>query len=332
MKSIISYLENPMEVGIQHQTITVDFSQVFPYLSSLLQEFIDTFEKEGKKAFPESFIKEREERLKDSVSKLETISSEDYLENLVEVLSNFTGLKSFPKELQPFLGGERGLLPLGHIIGRGIRRGSHTGVRIFNSRIIPKNSDVILIEKKYLSDNKYLFDVTSIKEHTIKDFLTFLYALPPLKDKIEIIKDRKHHSQRYVFRPYGLAVELWLEDESSVSLPPDLRSFLRGATHYIESNEWRTSIVLSAIGTESILADLYEEIFKKQAPDVPLGDLFRQVRDKTKIPTEILAAIDITNDARIAAVHRSRFEISNREAINALFGSTKFTIWYLSDF
>jgi hypothetical protein len=125
---------------------------------------------------------------------------------------------------------------------------------------------------------------------------------------------------------------LWLNDSGSIAIPSDLRSFLHGAIRYIFSSEWRTSIVLSAISVESVLADLYEEMHKIPAPDIPLGDLFRQVKEKIDFPPEIARAINMTNEARIAAVHRSRFPVSDREAINALYGAINFTSWYVSKF
>lgn len=141
-------------------------------------------------------------------------------------------------------------------------------------------------------------------------------------------KEKQHFSLRYVYRPYAFAVQLWLESETSATVPQDLKSFLNGAIRYIFSAEWRTSIVLSAIGIESVLADLYEENFKEPAPDTPLGDLFTRVKTKISFPSEIVKAVDMTNSARIAAVHRSHFPVSDREAINALFGATNFIMWH----
>lgn len=124
-----------------------------------------------------------------------------------------------------------------------------------------------------------------------------------------------------------MAVRFWLEDEASISIPSDLKSFLIGAIDYLSSQEYRTSIVLSAITVESILADLYEEKYKSLAPDIPLGDLLGHVKNKISFPPDILSAIETTNRARIAAVHRSRLPVSEREAINALFGATAFAQW-----
>ena len=112
----------------------------------------------------------------------------------------------------------------------------------------------------------------------------------------------------------------------------DLRDFLKGSMRYHSDEEWRTSIVLSAIAVESVLADLYEEEHKTYAPNVPLGNLYDKVKGKVKFPPEVMKAIEMVNEARISAVHRSRFPVSDREATNALYGSTTFIMWYSSNY
>jgi hypothetical protein len=78
-------------------------------------------------------------------------------------------------------------------------------------------------------------------------------------------------------------------------------------------------------------ADIYEEEFKEPAPDVPLGALFQKVTSKVTFPDEIITSINMTNESRIAAVHRSRFAVSNREATNALYGTMNFILWHSSN-
>ena len=118
----------------------------------------------------------------------------------------------------------------------------------------------------------------------------------------------------------------------ALRVPKDLNNFLSGAVRYFSSEEWRTSIVLSAISAESILADLYEEEYKENAPSIPLGDLYYKVKERITFSAEIARAIEIVNESRIAAVHRSRFPVSDREATNALYGATTFTMWYSSNY
>lgn len=332
MDMIVDYLKNPMEIGIRHKKICVDFSDVLGYLQSLMDEYLKLYGSEKRRASSPF----REERANNALTKMKEITpSDNYFDLLIETLSEFSHFPSFPEDLGPYFYRE---LPMRTIDGKPMLKPDGTQmtrhsyrpppIHIFNSRIMISAKDVLTIDKNKVDGNRYIFDLVSIKENGINNFLQFLGMIPPLKDKITILKDVSHYSSRYVFRPYNYAVELWIEDEASTALPLDLKSILQGATKYISSGEWRTSIVLSAITTESILADIYEETFKKQAPDVPLGNLFQYVKDKIKLPQEIVSAIEATNEARIAAVHRSRFTVSNREAVNALYGATNLSVWY----
>lgn len=321
MESIIKYLQNPMSVGINHLQLLVDFADVADFFNKSLLEYGKTFEQSERRArVPKAVFQDRLERLKEHLTSFnENTNPENYLDAFSELLAEYSSLRIYPEELAKYWDPEPA-------VRRPIfrRRPIHFRLRILNNI-----KDVVLIEIKIGKDKEYIFDMISIKEDGVKYYKEFIESIPPLKEKIKIIKEKKHFSSRFVFRPYSLAIDLWLNSDESYSLPTDLKSFLQGASKYLSSDEWRTSIVLSSITTESILADLYEENFQKEAPDKPLGDLFYLVKDKVKFPSEILNAIEITNKARIAAVHRSRFEVSNREAINALYGSTNLTIWYI---
>lgn len=123
------------------------------------------------------------------------------------------------------------------------------------------------------------------------------------------------------------------EKEASKMIPKDLRDFLSNASKYYTSEEWRTSTVLSAITAESLLADLYEEEYRRPTPSkATLGELFEFAKKKVEFPQNIAEAIAMTNNARISAVHRSRFGVSDREATNALYGAANFTMWYFARF
>ena len=177
-------------------------------------------------------------------------------------------------------------------------------------------------------------DIASVKKEGIKFFIEFLKNIPLIGKTVVINKDcTETHSSRYAFRLYATAVSLWLEKEASKIVPKDLRSFLTNSSEYCTSEEWRTSIVLSAITTESLLADIYEEEYHGPTPSkATLGELFDLTKKKVDFPQNIAEAIQMTNNARISAVHRSRFPVSDREAINALYGTTNFAIWYFSKF
>lgn len=194
-------------------------------------------------------------------------------------------------------------------------------------------NDVIAIDIEETEDlSTFLLEASSTKRKGLQRFERFARNIPHLGNTIKEVRKRKTHSSRYAFRPYPLAVRLWLGSEKAGIVPKDLKDFLKGSTRYYSNEEWRTSIVISAIAVESVLADLYEEKYKEYAPSVPLGDLYRKVKDKVEFPQYIKDAIEMVNEARISAVHRSRFPVANREAIKALYGFTTFTMWFSSNF
>lgn len=312
-----------MKIGVHNYKTLVDFSGVSDYLKGLVEEY----EKKAKdkKKFTKMRIEDRASRLSEALTQLD----EDFFGNLTKTLRLFAALDECPEDLRKLFYRERDMkLSSGRVVKRRLRR--YRMPPLFDFHIIPKVNDVMAIEKQKVNENKILFDVVSIKKSGLSAFKKCIESIPPLNEKMKILKEKQQFSQRYVFRPYPLAVELLLQSDASITIPSDLKSFLLGSIRYIFSAEWRTSIVLSAITVESMLADLYEEKHKEPAPDTPLGDLFRHVKGRVNFPSEIVKAIEMTNEARIAAVHRSRFPVSDREAINALFGATNFSLWYSS--
>jgi hypothetical protein len=252
-------------------------------------------------------------------------SDADYFSNLPRNLAEFVQRVDCPTEMKELFTHEHRTKFGGK--ERIVRMPRPT--RIFDSRILESVGDVIQVSRQKIEKSKWLFDVTSIREDGISNFKAAISSIPPIRERMKLLKEGKRHSSRYSFRPYPLVTRLWLENEMSAFVPADLKSFLIGAIDYLSEDEWRTSIILSAIAVESELADMYEESYKSQAPDVPLGDLFHKVKENVSFPEEIALAIETTNRARIAAVHRSRLPVSQRDAINGLYGAVNFTQWHL---
>ena len=201
---------------------------------------------------------------------------------------------------------------------------------IFHSRIFPEDEDVLHIDSEPLSKGVWRFHMISLSEGAKDKCIARLKLLPTLGEKVEIVLGKKHNSARFALRPYHLAVQFWLGKESGASVPNDLKSYFGGALRYFHTKEWRTSTVLSAIIVESLLADMFEEQYKKFAPNRPLGYLFAQIRRGFTFPSDIAKAIEMANRARILAVHRSQSTVSENDATEALFGASKFALWYLT--
>lgn len=328
-----------MKIGVSNERLIVDFSRLRDYLRRLGKKQKAKYGEENKKKERSRAVVSLKDIIHrsywiDEVSKaIEQLSSDStsFLADLNEILSTFSYSEDFPEDAKDlFMEEITAESPDGKIEKEWIGK-AETPI-IFDSHIVPEVKDVFSIEKKLIDEDKWLFDTVTIKGDGDILFKKCLMSIPLLKNETQILKKKKQFSARYTFRPYPLAVLLWLVDESSISIPSDLRSFLQGAISYFFSSEWRTSIVLSAISVESMLADFYEEKFKKPAPDIALGDLLHKVKKKISFPQEVSNSINITNKARIAAVHRSPFPVSDKEAINALYGATSFILWYSSQF
>jgi hypothetical protein len=305
----------------------VDFS----LLAKLFRELAEIAKKHKSKSW-KALVKKAKE--------LETcyLDGDDLLDALSIALDNYMQYDECPKDIIKFLTGKdespEDIIELGEL--RVAYMNPFTGEMFSSqvgSQILQHMNDVIFIEVEKSEDSEDLsFQITTITEKGTSGFHRFMKSIPHLGKTVKVIRKRKTHSSRYTFRPYPLAVNLWLDDENSLPVPEDLRDFLNASIKYHSDEEWRTSIVLSAIAVESVLADLYEEEFKEYAPNVPLGELYHQVKTKINFPSDIAGAIEMVNKARISAVHRSRFPVSDREAINALIGSTTFIMWYSSNY
>jgi len=329
MERIVKYLTNPLQAGVYYSQLTANFSALEKFLRDVV-------------AIPKEPTLESKELTKsaDSLMKEPEYYGLNEMKKIFgKAMAFFFPFKECPKEISQYLSGHEEIASLKRVAERapkGMRAHIYSMItrggplEVFKSHIIEDVNDVIVIETA--DANVLLFEITTITEKGLSIFHNFLKCVPHIGDTVKEIRNRKTYSSRYTFRPYPLAVRLWLENEEAITVPDDLRDFLRGSIRYHSEEEWRTSIVLSAIAVESVLADLYEERFKEYAPNVPLGDLYHKVKEKIDFPSDIKGAIEMVNEARISAVHRSRFPVSDREATNALYGSTTFIMWYSANF
>lgn len=320
-----------MQIGVYHCRSTVDFSGVSDYLKELLKGFEEQQEKKEGKRRPRYAFERMHSRLIETLEELDKTSTSDegFFRSLVTTYAEFGRLDTFPKEVGDLFFDTVQLTIGGKPVPSRMRR-RRPVLAWMDYHTDSQVKDAVFVERRHLKDATWLFDVTTVKEDGLLAFRSRMCCIPPIKDKMKTLREKKQHSSRYAWRPYALATQLWLTDDASISVLDDLRSFLLGAVRYILSHEWRTSIVLSAITVESVLADLYEEAYKSPAPDTPLGALFRQVKGKIDFPPEIVTAINMTNESRIAAVHRSRYPVSDREATNALYGAVNVVMWHFS--
>ena len=330
MDYIVEYLKNPISTGVYNCQITFKLNRIVDLYTYLVQN-----------------LKRGPEKTKIKAT-LKEIQREDFytykyaLDKLSEAINIVLEMEECPKPMRKLYDYQIELLPVESFFGEEAR------LELLNPVILRDKSDVICcellnpredeVEENYFEELKDLepiaLDITSVKEKTTKFFLTVLRSIPAVGKSLRILKDiRRTFSSRFAFRPYPSAVRLWLRKEPSKTVPKDLRDFVEEASKYHSSEEWRTSIVLSAIAVESLLADLYEEQYHQPTPSkATLGELFELVKKKVDFPANIREAVEMANNARISAVHRSRFPVSDREATNALYGATNFAMWYFSQF
>jgi len=214
--------------------------------------------------------------------------------------------------------------------------------RIFRQRGL-FDSDIPIISTQdaihigfYKHPEAFILDVTSVREEALKRFVKFLSGFPEINEGLRRIVSKTEYSSRVVFDPYPAAVSAWIEGRLAAEyFPTYMLQYLNAAIRYYHAKEWRTSIVLSAIALETLLAEMFEDEFHEQAGDVPLGALRDKIVESFKLgnrgpafPNEILESIGKTNDARVAAVHRGSIQLSARETMEALRGSVKVALWY----
>lgn len=320
MPSIEGYLADPLSVGVYYSEVRVDFSKLPEALSQISSGVLKV-----KGESPKS--SGRASLLASQVTSLD-VERVGFLDDLLKVLSQLAALGALSTDLEGLFleevvfktprGESKAKVPLLHPLP------------IFHSRLFLEDEDILHVDSEPLSKGVWRFHLISLSEGARDKCIARLKLLPMLDDKVDIVLGKKYNSARFALRPYHLAVQFWLGKELGVSVPKDLKSYFGGALRYFHTEEWRTSTILSAIIVESLLADMYEEQFKKFAPNRPLGYLFSQIKKGFTFPAEIAKAIEMANKARILAVHRSQSTVSELDATEALFGASKFTLWYLT--
>jgi hypothetical protein len=209
---------------------------------------------------------------------------------------------------------------------------SREGVFFFPPQIYNENSnDALSISSDNLAQPDFVADLASLKPEAIVKFKSFIFSVPSFQSNVYFKEKGKKHSQRYVQNLYPAVAALWVDVMACQFINRETIDMLGGVLDYIDKKEWRMSIILSAIATETILAEIYEEIFHKDAPPAPIGTLIKEINDRKNFPADAMKMLRTINGLRKASVHRSTISLSRRDAIVALMNSTKFAIWFSSN-
>ena len=186
--------------------------------------------------------------------------------------------------------------------------------------------DAINTKTRYIEPNLHL-SIISMNENGCKVFEELFKSIPRISQDMKISKISQKHSSRYCSEPMIAAIILWIHTIGHGIIPEDIHKYLQSSVSYYEREEWRISILLAAIAVESILAEIYEEYYHEAAPSDPLGALKDKIEKKQKFPSNVLKNIELVNQYRISAVHRSSTPVGSKEARNALVEATKFIHW-----
>jgi len=163
--------------------------------------------------------------------------------------------------------------------------------------------------------------VVSLSREPITKLTSFLSATPKFKEKITFSKINHKYAARYVLDLYPAIAALWIDEMSTGVFPRDIIGMLSDSLEYFYRRDWRTSIVLSSISAEMILAEMYEEAFQRPAPVEPLGTLLDKLMKKGELAEEMKASCRRVTQMRKSAVHRGLAPPTIREASLALYGA-----------
>lgn len=182
MDTIVRYLKNPMEIGIYNGVAIIDFSKIPEYFKELIEKLKAS---DKRPRLPSSIVKERVSRLEEVIEGFGgerptqvrgRVRKEDFFEYLTNAFSLFCRFSNDCPEKM------RDIFTRSHVIGGHAYR-LETRTNIFNSRLLTEFSDVIVIDKRPISNKKWLFDYVTIKEKSLKDFREKLETIPPIKKK-----------------------------------------------------------------------------------------------------------------------------------------------------
>jgi hypothetical protein len=193
---------------------------------------------------------------------------------------------------------------------------------------IPETLDAFSIEVEPKAYPNLVIDFISLTPTALGMFRSFITSIPIIGEKALFIKEQQKHASKYASVLYPSVAALWIDHIARLTVSDDVVGLLESAVDYFYTRDWRTSILFSAISMEKILAELYEEFFKKPCPPFPIGSILKQMSKAKELPKEAEAALRSGNRMRIAAVHRSYMPLTVREATDALNNAVSFILWF----
>jgi len=302
-ETIIEFLRNPIEAGAYHTHIIITKQQI-----RSLWKYLKSYSKKKRKRF----------KIEDPFIGVEDLFYLDFPFNLSESMDHMLNFLYGREDLCPeqvFEWADYGTV----VMQPEYDLEEEEEYYFFPPKIYFMDiSDAMSIEVNARAYPDFVMDVVTLTPKALSIFKSFLNSIPTFENKIKMTNESKRHSGKYVYQLYPAVAALWVDCFSHYQLSEDIIDLLKASLDYFYQREWRTSIVLSAISVEAVLAEIYEEVFHQEAPPIPLGELKLKIIDKKDLPKEATRPLKTLNDMRRAAVHRGYTALTVKEATHAL--------------
>lgn len=273
---IIEFLRKPMETGAYHAHITITRQQI-----KSLWEYLKSYSKKKRKRF----------RIEDPFIGIEDLFYLDFSFNLSESMDHMLNFLYRCGDICPeqvFRWAEYGTV----VMQPEYDLEEEEEYYFFPPKIYFMDiSDAMSIEINAKAYPDFVMDVVTLTPKALFIFKSFLSSIPTFGNEIKMTEECKRHSASYVYQLYPAVAALWVDCFSHYQLSEDIIDLLKASLDYFYQREWRTSIVLSAISVEAVLAEIYEEAFHHEAPPIPLGELKTKIIQKKGITKRSNGAI-----------------------------------------
>lgn len=349
IKGLIGYLWNPISAGVYQVDVSVKLEGLTIYSRSLLDIAPPESLERAKEDIPQlrrtlAKTAEKDWKLND-INDLDSIlrivptlpikTMEEIEEKVTPILNLFTYINgqgsfaSLKKRLSPRHINSR-VTPSNASLARVAYGRVMRFESVFDGRVelrVPREGAILLNNKV---DEFFIIRAISVNKAPLEK-LSSLYTEAFGSSNTIVTGIERKHASRKVVEPFLPAVKAWIElDEERKITPKYLTDYVRAAIRYLLDNQYLTSIVLANIALETLLAELWEENFHIEAPDIPLGALIEKFKERKPdfFLKQISDWIEKSNGARIKAVHRGGGNISAQEAMDSIRGLVMVALWY----
>ncbi len=315
-KQILAFLRNPIESGVYHQRIIIEGQQI-----QNLWKYLKDYSRKNRKSFK---VDEPVLNLDlDDMDEIGEMSKWWLTQSLEEMLNFLVRLKMCPKPIKEWA-------KCGNIVFIPEYAGEDIVEYYFlvQKAYIPETLDAFSIEVEPKAYPNLVIDFISFTPRVLGMFRSFITSIPIIGEKALFIKEQQKHADKYASVLYPSVAALWIDYMARLTVSGDVVGFLESAVDYFYTRDWRTSILFSAISMEKILAELYEEFFKKPCPPFPIGSIIKKITKARELPKEAEAALKRGNRMRITAVHRSYVPLTVKEATDTLNDAVSFILWF----